>query len=85
MDELFPVILGIVVGLFVGFVPRRLRAATLAVASVCAGAAATILSGEYATSYAYLLIDLSEAGVGCAMGLLFARVVVRFASRRIRG
>jgi hypothetical protein len=61
MDEVFPVLAGIVVGLLTGgLAARRLRAVAVAVLSAAFGAVASWISGELAISWAYLAIDIGQ-------------------------
>ena len=73
MDEIVPVILGVVLGAVIW---RGTRGATRTVLSVLAvfasGIFATVLSGEYHDSWLYLLLDLGEAALGLAVGFAIA-------------
>jgi len=73
VDEIIPVILGAVLGAAIwrsttGWV--RLVLSVLAV--LVSGAFATVMSGEYHTSWVYLLLDLGEAALGLAAGFFVA-------------
>jgi hypothetical protein len=46
-------------------------------AVVISGAAATMVSGEYMQSSAYLLFDLGEAAAGLVIGFAIARLLQR--------
>jgi hypothetical protein len=48
-----------------------------ALAVLLSGATATAVSGEYAQSYVYLLLDLGEAAFGLAVGFAIAHLVQR--------
>src|SRR5262249_40594786 len=62
MDEVFPVLAGVVVGLVIPIVvsPSRLRWLVLVVLSVVLGSVATWVSGELAISAVYLLVDITQ-------------------------
>ncbi|MGH7120363.1 MAG: hypothetical protein ACREFP_15470 [Acetobacteraceae bacterium] len=73
MDELVPVVLGIIFGAAIWLGSKgtvRLVLSVLAV--VVAGAAATIASGEYLESWIYLLLDFGEAAGGLVIGTIIA-------------
>ena len=76
MDELAPVILGALLG---GVTWRgasgRGRVALALLAVIVSAFAASVLSGELAKSWLYLLLDLSEAALGVLIGVAVARVV----------
>lgn len=73
MDELIPVIVGIVLGALIW---RRasghLRGLLSVAAVLVSGLAATVLSGEYHESWLYLLLDLGEATIGLTLGFAIA-------------
>jgi hypothetical protein len=62
MDEVFPVLAGVIVGLVVPTVvsPSRWRWHVMVVLSAVLGAVATWVSGELAISAAYLLVDIAQ-------------------------
>lgn len=79
MNELLPILGGVLAGMFAGLVPCRARmpAATL-LASVVA-VVATVVSGEYRISWSYVLIDAALAIVA-ALGMTLVPGVMRFRS-----
>ena len=78
MDELVPVVLGLVSGAVIWVATTgRIRLALSISAVLVAGLAATVLSGEYAQSWIYLMLDLAEAAVGMAAGVLVGHRVLR--------
>lgn len=80
MDEIVPVALGVLLGALIWSVasgPVRLLLSVCAVA--VSGLAATVLSGEYQESWIYLLLDLGEAALGLAAGMV---IVHRVQQRR---
>lgn len=76
MEELFPVVAGIVVGLVLGLVRPSMRLRTGLPLAVLFGVAATVLSGEFKISWAYLLIDIPLVAVTAALTLLATQRVV---------
>jgi hypothetical protein len=77
MDELVPVILGIILGALIGRSTTGLARIVLSVVAVLvSGAAATILSGEYVESWVYLLLDLGEAALGLALGFVIVHRLI---------
>jgi len=73
MDEVFPVLAGVVVGLVIPTVvsPSRLRWLVLVVLSVVLGSVATWVSGELAISAVYLLVDITQVlGAAIATAVL---------------
>jgi len=61
MDEVFPVLAGVIIGLVVPVVvPSRLRWLALGVLSVAFGFVASFISGELAISSIYILIDVVQ-------------------------
>ena len=74
MDEVFPVLSGIAVGLILGSIPSRLRMLTLGVFSVAFGILASWISGELATSWIYVPIDVVQVlGAALLTSVLVAR------------
>jgi len=80
MDELAPVGLGVVLGALIwAATDGRTRFALSACAVLASGLAATVLSGEYQQAWVYLLLDLGDAAIGLAIGMLIA---MRLAAHR---
>ena len=74
MDEVFPVLCGIAVGLVLGAVPSRLRMLALGVSSVAFAVLASWISGELVISWVYVLIDLAQVlGAALLTSFLIAR------------
>jgi hypothetical protein len=64
MDEIFPVLAGLVVGLIVcRIAPLWLRACLVGASSLLFGSIASWISGELALSWGYLLIDWGQVFV----------------------
>lgn len=73
MDELVPIILGIIFGAAIWLWSKGTVRLVLSVLAVLlAGAAATIASGEYLESWIYLLLDFGEAAFGLVIGYVVA-------------
>lgn len=68
MDEVFPVLAGIVVGMATdrGH-PAWLRASVIAVLALTLGVVASWLSGELAISSIYVVIDAAQVGAAAGM------------------
>jgi hypothetical protein len=84
MDEVVPVVLGALLGAIIW---RRTTGKIRLALSICAvglsGASATLLSGEYLHSWAYILVDVSLATLGVAIGFATAHLLAP--SRKTRG
>jgi hypothetical protein len=72
MDEVFPVLAGIVVGLATHAVrPIWLKALLIGSLGIAVGAAASWLSGELAVSWVYIFIDAGQVvAAGIMTGIL---------------
>jgi hypothetical protein len=75
VNELFPVLCGLVVGAGLGFLAPRLRLPVGAVAAVVLGIAATVVSGEYRIGWEFLLIDIPLVAVSSVAALVAGRAV----------
>jgi hypothetical protein len=75
VNELFPVLSGLVVGVGLGLLAPKLRLWVGAVAAVVLGIAATVVSGEYRIGWEYLLIDIPLVAVASVVGLVASRAV----------
>jgi len=82
VTEFFPIAAGLLCGLLLGSLTARRRVLVGLVFSVLAGVLATIVSGEWRISWAFLLIDIPLVAVCAAAGdLLSRRIVLRRESR----
>jgi hypothetical protein len=81
MDEVFPVLSGIAVGLVLGVIPPRLRVLAFGALSVAFGSLSSWISGELAISWIYVLIDVAQV-LGAA--LLTSFLVARWRHRAWR-
>jgi len=74
MDEVFPALAGIVLGLITYPASPWLRAVLVAVLGVALGALASWVSGELAISWTYILIDSAQVIVAAVMTSILVRV-----------
>ena len=75
MTELFPIACGLVAGALVGFIRPSLRIPVGALLSIALGTLATVISGEFKTSWGFLLIDIPLVAVfAAASNLLIRRI-----------
>jgi hypothetical protein len=73
MDELFPVVSGVVLGIVVAGIRPSLRLWIGIPVSIVLGLAATVLSGEFEVSWDYLLIDIPLVAVSAGLSFTLAR------------
>jgi len=85
MDEVFPVLAGIGLGLATGAVRANwLKSLLLAVLGLAIGATASWVSGELAISWVYVLIDTAQVvGASVLTGILVTVWVRRRRARAI--
>jgi hypothetical protein len=74
MDELFPVVSGVVLGAIVAGIRRSLRLWVGIPLSIALGVAATVLSGEFEVGWEYLLIDIPLVAVSAGLSFTLARM-----------
>ena len=77
MQELVPLLSGFTVGVALGMVRPALRLRAGAILAVTLGVLATVVTGEFETSWAFILIDIPLVGIAAAFGLLVARQITR--------
>ena len=78
MFELIPIVMGLILGVLIWRNTQgRLRLLLSVAAVALSGATATMLSGEYAESWIFILLDLGEAAFGLAVGFVIAQVFLR--------
>lgn len=77
MNELLPLISGLVVGVALGFLAPRLRLLFGGISAFVLGVLATVVSGEFKLSWAFLLIDIPLVAAASVAGLLAGRLVRR--------
>jgi hypothetical protein len=73
MHELLPIVSGILAGAALGSIRPTWRLPIGLVVAIILGIVATIVSGEFRVSWAYLFIDIPLVAVSAAAGLLVAR------------
>jgi hypothetical protein len=74
MDELFPIVSGVVLGIVVARVRPSLRPWVGIALSIALGLAATALSGELAIGWGYLLVDIPLVAVSAGVSFTLARM-----------
>jgi Na+-transporting NADH:ubiquinone oxidoreductase subunit NqrE len=74
MDELFPVVSGVVLGIVVAGIRPSLRLWIGIPVSIVLGLAATVLSGEFEVGREYLLIDIPLVAVSAGLSFTLARM-----------
>jgi hypothetical protein len=77
MNELFPVLSGLLVGSLLTVIRPQTRLAVGVIASVALGTTATVVSGEYSIGWEFLLIDIPLVGIASAAGFAIARAIRR--------
>ncbi len=82
MSELFPVVAGLLCGVLIGSLTARRRLYLGLAFAVVAGVLATVISGEWRLSWAFLLIDIPLVAMSATVGVLVSRRVT--ARRTIR-
>ena len=76
MTEVFPIVAGLLCGLLLGSLTARRRVFVGLGFAVVAGVLATVVSGEWRISWAFLLIDIPLVAVSAVVGDLLSRTVV---------
>jgi hypothetical protein len=77
MEEVFPVLAGIVLGLVTHALRRGLKGLAIAIASPGLGTLAAWISGELSVSWGYLLIDTIQVAVAAVMTGVLVSVWLR--------
>ena len=73
MNELFPILSGLVAGALVAVIRPSLRVWVGLLLAVALGTLATVVSGEFRVSWGFLLIDIPQVAVAAALGFLALR------------
>jgi hypothetical protein len=76
MDELFPIVSGVVLGIVVARVRPSLRPWVGIALSIALGLAATALSGELAIGWEYVLVDIPLVALSAGVSFTLARMAV---------
>jgi hypothetical protein len=76
VNEIFPIAAGLLCGVLLGSLTARRRVLVGLTFSVVAGVLATVVSGEWRVSWAYLLVDIPLVAVSAVVGTLLSRRVV---------
>jgi hypothetical protein len=76
MNELFPIVAGLLCGLALGSLTAKRRIFVGVAFAVVAGLLATIISGEWRISWAFLLVDIPLVAISSVAGVLLSRKVV---------
>ncbi len=74
MGELLPLTLGLVLGTAVGLKRPDARVLVVALLAVPLGVLATVVTGEFRTSWGYILVDVPLVAVAAAAGAIAARL-----------
>ncbi len=69
MSELFPIVSGLTVGVLLGLLRPTTRTWVGAILAVAFGGLATVVSGEFAVSWGFLLIDIPLVAASSIAGL----------------
>jgi hypothetical protein len=72
MHELLPIASGLFLGTLLGLLRPSVRVPVGAVLIVAFGVLATVVSGEFLISWAFLLIDVPLVAISTAVGLILA-------------
>ena len=74
MQELFPVVSGVVLGIVVAGLRPSLRLWVGVLLAAVLGLCATVLSGEFEVSWDYLLVDIPLVAVSAGLSFTLARM-----------
>lgn len=84
MNELFPMVSGLILGSALTRIRPRMRLTVAVGASVVLGTIATVISGEYKIGWEFLLIDIPLVAVSSAFAFAAVRMArPRSTSRRL--
>jgi hypothetical protein len=81
MDEVFPLLAGLLVGVLAArmLAPRQ-RIIAIVLASVAIGALAALISGELAVSWAFVVFDVGQVLLAALIGMVVYGRMARRAS-----
>jgi hypothetical protein len=77
MNEVFPIVSGLIIGLLVGLLRPSLRLGVAVLLSVAFGVVATVVSGEFRISWGYLLVDIPLVAGSAGLSFLLTRAARR--------
>lgn len=77
MEETFPILAGVVIGLLLGVVRPSMRLRVGIPLAVVFGVLATVLSGEFTIGWEYLLIDIPLVSMAAVATMLVTRHIAR--------
>jgi hypothetical protein len=78
MEELFPLVAGVVVGLIASRIAStRVRLIVATVLTLVFATTATLISGEAAESWAFIIVDIGEVAIVAAIAWGIATFVAR--------
>jgi hypothetical protein len=75
MQELVPIVSGLVAGSLLGFLRPSLRIPVGIAAAVVLGTLATIVTGEFRVSWGFLLVDIPLVGLAAVAGFVGMRAL----------
>lgn len=75
MEELFPIVCGLAVGSLLGLIRPAMRFWVGTALAIVLGALATTISGEFAITWAFLLIDIPLVAISAAASMFLMRRV----------
>jgi hypothetical protein len=83
MGELIPITSGLIAGVLLGWSSRRRSWRVWLAVAVVLGVLATVVTGEWMTSWGFLLVDIPLVAVCAAAGFRLARWLAARAARRV--
>jgi hypothetical protein len=84
MQELFPFGCGLLLGATLGYVRPAMRLPIGGLFAVALGVLATVVTGEFKASWAYVVVDIPLVACATFLGLVVARHASPVAERRVR-
>jgi hypothetical protein len=77
MNEVFPVVSGLLLGALIGGIRPSIRLWVAVPLAVLLGVTATVISGEFKISWEYLLIDIPLVAISAMVSFVLARKLRR--------
>jgi hypothetical protein len=75
MQELLPIACGLLIGALTGGMKPSMQVPSVAALAVVFGTIATVVSGEFRVSWAFLLIDIPLVALSAVVALVFVRLL----------